>query len=113
MTAPDRFERDVLPYRNRLYSTARRMTRDPMDADDLVQETLASAYRYFHQFQPGTNLHAWLQRILFTTFISTYRKRQRELRNRWEGRSRTGGWPGYRNVAAPGSNPLSSRCWTD
>lgn len=85
MTAPDRFERDVLPYRNRLYSAARRMTRDPMDADDLVQETLASAYRYFHQFQPGTNLHAWLQRILFTTFISTYRKRQRELRNRWEG----------------------------
>ena|SRR5215469_1403268 len=81
-TASARFERDVLPYRDRLYSAARRMTRNSMDADDLVQETLARAYRGFHQFQPGTNLRAWLQRILLTTFISDYRRRQRELRGR-------------------------------
>ncbi len=75
-----RFERDALPYRDRLCSAARRLTRNSMDADDLVQETLARAYRCFHQFQPGTNLHAWLQRILLTTFISDYRKKRRELR---------------------------------
>lgn len=76
------FERDVPPYRGRLYAAARRMTRDPADAEDLVQETLAKAYRYFHEFQPGTNLHAWLQRILLTTFITANRKKQRELRYR-------------------------------
>lgn len=75
-----RFERDVLPYRDRLYSAARRMTHSSVDADDLVQETLVKAYRYFHQFEPGTNLHAWLQRILLTTFISANQKKQRELR---------------------------------
>lgn len=81
-TASARFERDVLPYCDRLYSAARRMTRNSMGADDLVQETLARAYSYFHQFQPGTNLHAWLRRILLTTFIAGYRKEQRELRAR-------------------------------
>lgn len=84
-TFPARFERDVLPYRDRLYSTARRMTRNGVDADDLVQETLARAWRSFHQFHQGTNMHAWLQRILLTTFISVNRKKQRELRHRCEG----------------------------
>jgi RNA polymerase sigma-70 factor, ECF subfamily len=74
----ERFEQDVLPYLDQLYSAAMRMTRNPADAQDLVQETFAKAYASFHQFQPGTNLKAWLFRILTNTFINTYRKRQRE-----------------------------------
>jgi RNA polymerase sigma-70 factor (ECF subfamily) len=73
-----RFERDVLPYLDQLYPAAMRMTRNPADAEDLVQETFARAYASFHQFQEGTNLKAWLFRILTNTFINTYRKRQRE-----------------------------------
>jgi len=73
-----RFEQDVLPYLDQLYSAAMRMTRNSADAEDLVQETFAKAYASFHQFQPGTNLKAWLFRILTNTFINTYRKRQRE-----------------------------------
>jgi RNA polymerase sigma-70 factor (ECF subfamily) len=73
-----RFEDDVLPYLDQLYSAAMRMTRNAADAQDLVQETFAKAYASFHQFQPGTNLKAWLFRILTNTFINTYRKRQRE-----------------------------------
>ena len=74
-----RFERDALPYLDQLYSAAMRMTRNPSDAEDLVQETYAKAFAAFHQFKPGTNLKAWLYRILTNTFISTYRKKQREL----------------------------------
>jgi RNA polymerase sigma-70 factor (ECF subfamily) len=74
----ERFERDVLPYLDQLYAAAMRMTRHPSDAEDLVQETFAKAYGSFHQFQEGTNLKAWLFRILTNTFINTYRKRQRE-----------------------------------
>ena len=55
-----------------------RMTRNPADAEDLVQETFAKAYSSFHQFRPGTNLKAWLYRILTNTFINTYRKKQRQ-----------------------------------
>ena len=73
-----RFEQDVLPFLDQLYSAGLRMTRNPADAEDLVQETFAKAYASFHQFQPGTNLKAWLFRILTNTFINTYRKRQRE-----------------------------------
>ena len=73
-----RFERDVLPYLDQLYAAAMRMTRNPADAEDLVQETFAKAYASFHQFQEGTNLKAWLFRILTNTFINAYRKRQRE-----------------------------------
>ena len=54
------------------------MTRNPTDAEDLVQETSVKAYAAFHQFRPGTNLRAWLNRILTTTFINVYRKRKRE-----------------------------------
>jgi len=75
-----RFERDVLPYLDQLYAAAMRMTRNPSDAEDLVQETFVKAYASFHQFQEGTNLKAWLFRILTNTFINTYRKRQREPR---------------------------------
>ena len=74
----ERFEADVMPYLDQLYSAALRMTRNPADAEDLLQETFAKAYASFHQFQQGTNLKAWLFRILTNTFINTYRKRQRE-----------------------------------
>ncbi len=73
-----RFERDAMPYLDQLYSAAMRMTRNPADAEDLVQETFAKAFGSFHQFRPGTNLKAWLYRILTNTFINTYRKKQRE-----------------------------------
>lgn len=73
-----RFERDALPLLNQLYNAALRMTRNPADAEDLVQETFARAYSSFHQFTEGTNLKAWLYRILTNTFINNYRKRQRE-----------------------------------
>jgi RNA polymerase sigma-70 factor (ECF subfamily) len=73
-----RFERDALPYLDQLYSAAMRMTRNPADAEDLVQESFAKAYAAFHQFRPGTNLKAWLYRILTNTFINSYRKKQRE-----------------------------------
>ncbi|MBV9093350.1 MAG: RNA polymerase subunit sigma, partial [Streptosporangiaceae bacterium] len=58
----ERFEQEVLPYLDQLYSAALRMTRNPADAEDLVQETFAKAYASFHQFQQGTNLKAWLFR---------------------------------------------------
>jgi RNA polymerase sigma-70 factor (ECF subfamily) len=72
-----RFERDALPFLDQLYSAALRMTRNPSDAEDLVQETYVKAFAAFHQFQEGTNLKAWLYRILTNTFINTYRKSQR------------------------------------
>ena len=73
-----RFERDAMPFIDQLYSAAMRMTRNPQDAEDLVQETFAKAYASFHQFKEGTNLKAWLYRILTNTFINSYRKKQRE-----------------------------------
>ena len=73
----ERFEREVLPYLDRLFAAAMRYTRDPDDAADLVQEAVAKAYRSFHQYRPGTNLRAWLYRVLHTTYLSMYRKAQR------------------------------------
>jgi RNA polymerase sigma-70 factor (ECF subfamily) len=73
-----RFEAEALPYLDQLYSAALRMTRNPSDAEDLVQETYAKAFASFHQYRPGTNLKAWLYRILTNSFINTYRKKQRE-----------------------------------
>ncbi|WGW10510.1 sigma-70 family RNA polymerase sigma factor [Saxibacter everestensis] len=73
-----RFERDALEYLNPLYAAALRMTRNPADAEDLVQEAFAKAYAAFHQYRPGTNLKAWLYRILTNTYINTYRKKQRQ-----------------------------------
>ena len=72
-----RFEAEVLPHLDRLYSAALRYTRDATDAEDLVQESVAKAYRSFHQYREGTNLKAWLYRVLHTTYISMYRKAQR------------------------------------
>ena len=73
-----RFERDALPFLDQLYAAAMRMTRNPSDAEDLVQETFVKAFAAFHQFQEGTNLKAWLYRILTNTFINNYRKKQRQ-----------------------------------
>ena len=73
----NRFERDALAFTDQLYSAALRYTRNPDDARDLVQDTYLKAFTSFHQFEPGTNLRAWLYRILTTTFINTYRKDQR------------------------------------
>ncbi len=73
-----RFERDALPFLDQLYAAAMRMTRNPADAEDLVQETYVKAFAAFHQFTEGTNLKAWLYRILTNTFINNYRKRQRQ-----------------------------------
>jgi RNA polymerase sigma-70 factor (ECF subfamily) len=74
----ERFERDVVPVLGQLYPAALRMTSNPADAEDLVQETSVKAYAAFHQFRQGTNLRAWLHRILANTFINGYRKRRRE-----------------------------------
>jgi RNA polymerase sigma-70 factor (ECF subfamily) len=73
-----RFERDAMPLLDQLYSAALRMTRNPADAEDLVQETFLKAYAAFASFSAGTNLKAWLYRILTNTYINGYRKRQRQ-----------------------------------
>ena len=73
----DLFEEQALPFMNQLYAAAMRMTRNPADAADLVQETFVKAFQAFGQFQQGTNLKAWLYRIQTNTFINTYRKNQR------------------------------------
>ncbi|WP_461187124.1 sigma-70 family RNA polymerase sigma factor [Arthrobacter sp. Z4-13] len=73
-----RFERDAMQYVDQLYSAAMRMARNPADAEDLVQEAYTKAFSAFHQYRPGTNLKAWLYRILTNTYINLYRKRQRE-----------------------------------
>ena len=73
-----RFERDAMGYLDQLYGAALRMTRNPSDAEDVVQETYAKAFSSFEQFTPGTNLKAWLYRILTNTYINTYRKAQRQ-----------------------------------
>ena len=71
------FERDAMEFAPQLYSAALRMTRNPADAEDVVQETYLKAYRGYDSFQEGTNLKAWLYRILTNTYINKYRKAQR------------------------------------
>ncbi|NNE74015.1 MAG: sigma-70 family RNA polymerase sigma factor [Acidimicrobiales bacterium] len=71
------FAEQAMPLMDSLYSGALRMTRNPADAEDLVQETYLKAYRAFDSFEDGTNLKAWLYRILTNTYINTYRKKQR------------------------------------
>jgi RNA polymerase sigma-70 factor (ECF subfamily) len=71
------FERDAMPFARQLYGAAMRMTRNPADAEDLVQETMLKAYRAYDSFTEGTNLKAWLYRILTNTYINRYRKAQR------------------------------------
>ena len=74
------FATDALPYLDQLYGTALRMTRSTTDAEDLVQETYAKAFAAYRTFRKGTNLRAWLFRILRNTFINDYRKAQRQPR---------------------------------
>jgi RNA polymerase sigma-70 factor (ECF subfamily) len=75
--ARDLFEEQAIPFMDQLYAAAMRMTRNPSDAADLVQDTFVKAFAAFGQFQQGTNLKAWLYRILTNTFINSYRKNQR------------------------------------
>jgi RNA polymerase sigma-70 factor (ECF subfamily) len=72
-----RFERDAVPLLDGFYPQAMKMTRDPTEAEDLLQETAAKAFAGFHGFRDGTNLGGWLYRILLNTHISGYRKQQR------------------------------------
>ena len=71
------FEQQVMPLADRLFGAAMRYTRDPVDAQDLLQEAMVKAYRSYHQYQQGTNLKAWLYRVVHTTYLSMYRKKQR------------------------------------
>lgn len=73
-----RFSRDALPFLDQLYGAAMKMTRNPQDAQDLVQETFTKAFASFRTFSEGTNLKAWLYRIMTNSYINGYRKRQRE-----------------------------------
>lgn len=68
------FEQDVLPFLDALYANALQLTRSPADAEDLVQDTVVKAYRFFDRFERGTNIKAWLFRIQFNTFVNHYRR---------------------------------------
>ena len=72
------FERDALSHLNALYNFAMYLTRNPPEADDLIQETYLRAFRFSHRFQPGTHLRAWLFQIMRNTFLTFYRLRERE-----------------------------------
>jgi RNA polymerase sigma-70 factor, ECF subfamily len=76
-----RYEQEVLPLRGYLYACALRLTHNRWDAEDIVQDTLLKAYQYFHSFRPGTNVNAWLYRVLMNTFFSFCRRKQKELRH--------------------------------
>jgi RNA polymerase sigma-70 factor (ECF subfamily) len=73
-----RFERDVVPLLDSLYCHALRMSRNHADAEDLVQDTMVKAYARFDSYRPDTNVNAWLHRTLLNTFISIYRRKQRQ-----------------------------------
>lgn len=73
----ERFEREAMPYRAALLCTARRLTRREADAEDLIQDTMMNAFLGFDRFQPGTNLRAWLYRIMHNRWISVHRMKQR------------------------------------
>jgi RNA polymerase sigma-70 factor, ECF subfamily len=73
-----RFEDEALPHLDSLYTMAIRLARNPDDANDLLQETVLRAYRFFHQFESGTNCRAWMLTILFNNFRNGYRKSSRE-----------------------------------
>ena len=98
-----RFEAEALPLLSNLYTVAYRLTRNAADAEDLVQEAFLRAYRGFHQFEPGTNLKAWLYRILTNTFINSYRKKQREPQTVSDGEVED--WYLYSKMAEDGAEP--------
>ena len=102
------FAEQAMEYMGSLYSAALRMTRNPADAEDLVQETYLKAYRAFGSFQEGTNLKAWLYRILTNTFINSYRaRRRRPSRPNWttsRTSTSTAGWAAWKR-SAPAAAP--------
>src|SRR5688500_9627758 len=99
----ERFEREALPLLREMYAAALRLTRKPADAEDLVQEAYLRAYRGFGGFEAGTNLRAWLHRILTNTFINSYRKRQREPQTVSE--EEVPDWYLYDKLAGGGAEP--------
>lgn len=76
--AREEFEREAIKHLDALYGAALRLTRSPSDAEDLVQDAFVKAYRFYDRFEPGTNMKAWLFRILTNTFINKYRRKTRE-----------------------------------
>ena len=78
MSAKEQFTTDAMQYAPQLFSTALRMTRSRSDAEDLVQETYIKGWRSFHTFQEGTNLRAWLFRIMTNTYINKYNAKKRK-----------------------------------
>src|SRR5208282_3356164 len=74
----DLFEQHAMPHLDNLYTAALHLTRNPSDAKDLLQDTVLRAYRFFHQFTPGTNCRAWLLTILYNSFRNDYRRASRE-----------------------------------
>jgi RNA polymerase sigma-70 factor (ECF subfamily) len=99
------FEREALKHLDSLYGAALRLTRSPSDAEDLVQDAFVKAYRFYDRFEPGTNMKAWLFRILTNTFINKYRRKTRE-RKVLEGRDAEPVGEGVMSRAA-------MRCLTD
>jgi RNA polymerase sigma-70 factor (ECF subfamily) len=101
-----RFTDEALPHLGQVRAAATAMTRNPHDAEDLVQETYTKAYASFQQFREGTNARAWLLRILTNTFINGYRRRQREpVRVSTTG---LGDWQLTQGWAGPGAAPRSA-----
>ena len=99
------FEEEALQYLDALYRTALRMSRNREDAEDLVQETYLRAFRFIDKFEPGTNLKAWLFKILTNTFINQYRKAARQPQVGYLEDDEE--FYLYRKVSEPGSPPLS------
>ena len=99
----ERFDREALPFLRELYGAALRMTRNPSDAEDLVQETFLRAYRGFAGFEEGTNIRAWLHRILSNAFINTYRKKQRQPQTVSD--EEVPEWYLYEKLSAAGAEP--------
>ena len=103
MTVSEDFTGLTGRFRGELLAHCYRMLGSAADAEDLVQETFLRAYRGFHQFEPGTNLKAWLYRILTNTFINSYRKKQREPQT--DSLDETEDWYLYSRMAERGTEP--------
>jgi RNA polymerase sigma-70 factor, ECF subfamily len=104
------YHREAVPHLDALFATAIRLTKERHEAEDLVQETMLKAYRYFHRYEQGTNCKAWLFRILMNTFINRYRRTQRRkesLVDDSNGRSL------QELAVAEEPNPLGTRYETD
>ena len=72
------FDEEIIPHMDALYNFALRLTSDPNDAEDLVQDTIVKAYRFFSSYEKGTNAKAWMFRILKNSFINNYRKKSKK-----------------------------------